>query len=191
MVTSAGPCVAPRFAAVAGLAAGKSRSHAVKIGTAFCAGLVLGYASFAAAAWIFHAALQYSQLLYAGMACAFAGAALVPLLRSTCRHDVVVHRVTSVGGAMLLGLGLSLVVSPCCAPVIVAVVAAAAADGNVPHAAVLLACYAAGHAMPLLVLAGVAQKSAAAFSAFATARATTLVTSGVLLGLAGYYAVLA
>lgn len=162
----------------------------MKLAAAFCAGLLLGYASFAAAAWIFHDALQYSQSLYAALAAAFGAAALWPLLRPSCSHQVAVKPVSG-AGAMLLGLCLALVVSPCCAPVIVAVMAYAAASANVPHAAVLLVCYAAGHALPLLALAGAAQKCAAVFTALATARTSVLVSSGVLLALGAYYAVLA
>lgn len=191
IATCAGPCVAPRFAAVAGLTAGKTRAQAVKLCACFAAGLLLGYASFAAAAWIFRAALQLSHVLYAGLACGFGIAALLRLFSRQCTHESFVRPITGAGAAMLLGCGLALVVSPCCAPVIVAVVAYAAADGNASHAAMLLACYAAGHALPLLALAGAAQKFAAAFTLLATARATALVTSGVLLGVAGYYAVLA
>ena len=191
VLTAAGPCVAPRFAAVAGLTSGKTPAEAMKLAAAFSGGLVLGYASFAATAWIFQSALQYSHLLYAGIACAFAASALEPFVRRTCRDRCSTRPAASAGAALLLGVSLALVVSPCCTPVIFALTAYAAANGTVAHAALLLGCYAAGHALPLLGLAGAAQKCAAAFTALATARATALVTSGVMLALAGYYGVLA
>lgn len=191
LFTAAGPCVAPRFAAVAGLTSGKSTGEAMKLGVTFCAGLLLGYASFAAAAWVFQSALQYSHLLYSAIACAFAAAALRPFVLRKCSHENPAQPAVSAGSALLLGVSLALVVSPCCAPAILALTAYAAADGNAAHAALLLACYATGHALPLLAFAGAAQKCASVFAALATARATGLVTSGVLLALAGYYAVLA
>lgn len=191
VLTASGPCAAPRFAAIAGLTSGKSAGEAVKLCTAFCSGLLLGYASFAVTAWVFQSALQHSHLLYAALACAFTAAALAPFLRRKCSHDRPAPSAASAGTALLLGASLALLVSPCCAPVIIAVTTYAAADGHGAHGALLLACYAAGHALPLLALAGVAQKCAAVFTAIATARATVLVTSGVLLALAGYYAVLA
>lgn len=190
LLTSSGPCVAPRFAAVAGLSAGRPAREAIKLCAGFCAGLVLGYGSFAAAAWIFQDALRYSHVLYAAVACMFGAAALAPVVRKKCRHAQA-RSAASAGAALLLGASLAFVVSPCCTPVILALTASAAADGNAAHAAVLLAWYATGHALPLLALAGAAQKCAATLTALATARAGRLVTSGVMLALALYYAVLA
>lgn len=191
ILTSAGPCAAPRFAATVSLTGGKTAAEACKLAAAFCCGLLLAYASFAGASWILQGALQNSEIVYAVIAGALAIGGFVPLVRSRCAHLPRRQQGPGASGAFVLGASMALVVSPCCAPVLLALSAYAAQFGNAGHGALLVVCYAAGHALPLIALGFAAHKVASVFTALANARATILVTSAVMLALAGYYAVLA
>lgn len=92
-------------------------------------------------------------------------------------------------GAFLLGLLFGAVSSPCATPVLVAILAFVATQGQVVYGIVLLFVYAIGHCA-LIVLAGIAtgfvqkaieSRGVASFSAW------TKRVSGVLITLAGLY----
>jgi cytochrome c biogenesis protein CcdA len=55
------------------------------------------------------------------------------------------------GGPLLLGAASALVVSPCCTPMLAAIVATSAELGRPLAGAALLGCFALGHALPLFL----------------------------------------
>ncbi|MFN2449194.1 MAG: cytochrome c biogenesis CcdA family protein [Candidatus Baltobacteraceae bacterium] len=144
---SAGPCVAPRFVAAAGLAAGTSPLHARTRVAAMIAGLVAAYACFGCFASLIGVAAAFSPAIYAlaGAAMLFCG------IRTLVREPVHGSPRCSAarpGGAFFLGASFALVVSPCCTPAVLGILAYASASGA-QRAPLLLACYALGHAVPL------------------------------------------
>src|SRR5579884_2941484 len=113
-VTSIGPCVAPRFIAVAGLACGAGRRTALALALAFVAGLAATYAAFGAVTSLLGRAVHWSAYTYWIVTCALAAGACITLWRGerACAHDRGGDPPRSVGGALLLGSSFALVVSP-------------------------------------------------------------------------------
>jgi cytochrome c biogenesis protein CcdA len=192
-VSSVGPCVAPRFIALAGLAAGKPRAQAARIAGAFVAGLTLVYAAFGAIATLLGLAAQLSTYTYWILAALLGLAGLISLWRADapCVHAQVPAANGSVGGAFLLGSAFGLVISPCCAPVAVAIAAYAASSGKFGYGALLLSCFALGHALPILGAGLGAQSVSAVLQRYTVRQAASVVSAALMLALGIYYAVLA
>ena len=127
VVTSAGPCVAPRYVAVAALANGARRPL---LPTAlFAGGLVAAYAVLALAAGAIGTLRLQSAWTYGALSAVLVIAGAVTVLRGesacadarACSHHVERGKPAPLGGAFLLGASSALVVSPCCTPVIAAI----------------------------------------------------------------------
>lgn len=191
-ISSVGPCVAPRFIAIAGIAASAEKSAARRLVFAFCGGLTVAYAAFGAAATLLAGALQHSGTIYAALAVALAAAGAVTLWREEgqCTRAGV-QRNASFGGVFLLGASSALVLSPCCSPIVAAVVAYGAEAGDPVYAAAMLAIFSLGHMLPLIAAAAGATKCVALLSRLTVARAGAVLSGSLMLGLAAYYAVLA
>lgn len=193
-LSSAGPCVAPRFIAVAGLAARRSAREALLYAGAFVGGLTALYASLGAAAAIVLHNAPFTTLTYLCVAAALAVSGFTMLLGRSgvnCEHAARDRARGSLGGAFLLGGSFGLIVSPCCAPVLTAIVAYAAAGGDPLYGSLLLACYAAGHSLPLFAAAAGAGGAAALLQRYSVRHATALLGGTLMLAVAAYYAVLA
>ena len=80
-VSSIGPCVAPRFVAVAGLASGSSRRKTFMLVSAFVTGLVLIYASYGALLPLFGEAVRFSVWTYWLVSIMLAAGGVVALSR--------------------------------------------------------------------------------------------------------------
>jgi len=193
VATSLGPCAAPRFVAAAGLGSRNSRARTLRLTAACIFGLASTYALFGAASPLLTRAAQLSPYTYIAVSCALAVCAIAALWReeSDCRHTLRNARPAGIGAAFLLGASFALVVSPCCTPLLLAVATYGAATGNAAYSAAMLACFALGHAVPIAAAALGAERAAAAFHARSIRSAATVVSAGLMLALAGYYAVLA
>lgn len=192
--SSLGPCVAPRFIAVAGIAAGKSRSQIIILTLSFIAGLVFTYAAFGAVSSLLLRATQVSGYTYALVAAALAAGGVWTLWReeTRCAHlDYASKHGTGAGAAFLLGCSFALVVSPCCTPLVLGIVAYTSESGNAVYASELLCCFALGHALPVIAVAFGVQRVNALLERYAVRQAASVVSATLMLGLAGYYAVLA
>lgn len=192
-VTSVGPCVAPRFIAVAGLAAGKSRRQALVLVLGFVAGLVAAYAAFGAVSSLLVRATQLSTWVYIIVAAALATGGVVTLWRgqNRCAHMHSRARENGAGGALLLGASFAFVVSPCCTPLVLAIVAYTSAAGNPAYGSVMLGCFALGHALPILGVGLGMNGVTSALQRYGVRQAAGVVSATLMLGLAAYYAVLA
>lgn len=192
--SSLGPCVAPRFLAVAGMSAGKTRAQSAGLAASFIGGLIVAYASFAGAASLLGRALASSTAVYVLVAIALGAGGLITLWSEphACARPPSAAR-ASCGAAFLLGAAFAFVVSPCCTPFIVAILAYASASGSACYGAALLALFALGHAAPMIALAIGAQRATGMFYRYGGAgrRAGSTVSAGLMLCLAAYYAVLA
>ncbi|HET9097710.1 MAG TPA: cytochrome c biogenesis protein CcdA [Candidatus Baltobacteraceae bacterium] len=191
--SSVGPCVAPRFIAVAGLTAGKSRAQAIVQMFAFVTGLTAAYASFGAVASLLGRATQFSTWTYAALALALALGGLLTLWRGQedCSHAHARANTAGAGGALLLGASFALVVSPCCTPLVIGILTYTSAAGNAAYGSALLACFALGHALPVMGVALGTGGVMGVLQRYGVRRAAGVVSATLMLGLAAYYAVLA
>jgi cytochrome c biogenesis protein CcdA len=190
LASSIGPCTATRFVAVSALTAGQSRRRALLLGAAFGAGIIGMYGLFGTCAALLPKAAAASPFTYAALSCAFAIGALVALCRAEA-HDGPCRSSASAGAAAVTGGALGLVISPCCAPVMLSVAAAGTLGASPAYAAGVLASFAVGHAVPLIAAAlgvGALGDALRAASARQTASAVSVSLS---FALAAYYAVLA
>jgi cytochrome c-type biogenesis protein len=95
----------------------------------------------------------------------------------------------SFGGAFLLGGSMALLVSPCCTPIVAALVGFGIASGQLWLGAVTLASFAIGHAVPMIVAGLGAGRTGDALGRFSVPLAT--VSGSLLIALGAYYGVLA
>ena len=191
--SSIGPCVAPRLVAAAGLCAGKTRAQSACILFAIVAGLTAAYAAFGATAALVGAAAKLSTYTYAAVALALGASAVIALWREehACPQAHAAVSGGGAGGAFLLGASFAFVLSPCCTPLVLGILAYTAGSPNPLYASALLACFALGHALPIACAGLGARAIAQGFAHPTVRRAGTLVGATLMLGLAGYYAVLA
>lgn len=194
LLTSIGPCMAPRFIAVAGLAAGKPRAKACALVCCFISGIVLVYAAFGAASSLFRDAARYSTWTYGIVALALAVGGTLALWRDEecgCAESRGYFDGAGASAAFLLGASFALVVSPCCAPLVVGILAYTSASGDALYSCLVLACFALGHALPILAAAFGTHRAASLFQRHNVRAGATVVGASLMLGVAGYYALLA
>lgn len=189
VVTSAGPCAAPRYAAMVGLAqAAEPRRRRARLAS-FGAGLCLGYAVLAmASGWILRL-VAVSAYTYAAMAAALLAFGARSLWTEQCSRCDAKATPASSGAALLLGISLALVASPCCTPFVTALAMGVAPDWKAALAAAV--CFALGHLAPVALLGALSSALATRFDLRGAAPAMQTIGGAVSLALAGYYALLA
>jgi cytochrome c biogenesis protein CcdA len=186
--TSVGPCVAPRYLALAALIGPR---HPFVPVAAFTLGLVVVTVTLGAGAGIAAALLTHVAVIDAVMAVLLIGTGIATIVREPrCAHAAA-RRPVRASGAFALGAASALVVSPCCTPLIVAFAGLGAFDRDPLMACGYLAAYAVGHALPL-AFAGVASAPfAAAGRALAASAAPAVVSGSLTVALGTYYGLLA
>jgi cytochrome c biogenesis protein CcdA len=196
ILTSFGPCVAPRYLAVTAMANASSRP-ALTI-AAFIAGLTGAYVVLGFAAGLLGSLWSISSVIDIVLAASLVLGGVVTLFRarepqatSACSH---VHKEPhfggSVGGTALVGAATALVISPCCAPIIVAIVATSSAVGTPGTGAALLAAFALGHAVPLFFSGVAGSLVMRRFARLTVSQAPAIIAGTLMLALGCYYAVL-
>ena len=156
-------------------------------------GLILAYALFGAAAAVFSGAFQYSREIFIGMAALLVvcGARALAENHGMECCERTAERRASVGASFLLGGSFAFVVSPCCTPVIAAIVAYSAASANAPFGAFCLASFALGHALPLLFLTAGSSVTLGWVSRLRLSEGVPVVSASMMFALAAYYGLLA
>jgi len=202
VVTSIGPCAAPRYVAVAALV-NASRAP-VRVVVAFVAGLVGAYVLLGAGVGLLGTLWKSAGIVYEVLAVVLGVAGLFTLLRGDGSHHVGSHhggshhasngarRRVSMGGTLLLGASSALVVSPCCTPLVAGIAGLTMTNGG--HAlagAALLAIFACGHAMPVFAAGALGSRIAFAMRRLAASHAPSVVAGTLMLALAAYYGALA
>ncbi|MHB8147627.1 MAG: cytochrome c biogenesis CcdA family protein [Vulcanimicrobiaceae bacterium] len=190
LLTSLGPCVAPRLIAVASIGGGQARlaDRYFCLASLVC-GLCVGYLALGLAGSALSLIIHMSSWLYAVVSALLllAGARSIFVARKTavckCADDHL-----SLGSGFMLGASFALVISPCCTPIIVAIVGFGQAYGDWTFAGISTLSFAVGHAVPLIVagFASVALRE----RLLQYSQAASVVSGTLLVGLAGYYAVL-
>ena len=189
VATAAGPCAAPRAAALSALTAHESRSGAVLHAAAFIAGICLCYATAGYLVACAGGAGVSSPLAYYATALALCVCGVVGLLgrERVCQEER--SRTSSAGFA--LGALSASIVSPCCTVLMFPIAIAASQAGNPFRAALLMGCFSLGHALPASIAALFlrtkrwARKSAQYLPALRTVMAAVTLATGI------YYGVLA
>jgi cytochrome c-type biogenesis protein len=190
LLTSLGPCAAPRYVAVAALANATPRPGWTV--AAFIAGLVGAYVCLGSAAGALGAVRAWSTYIYAGLAVGLAlGGAMTLLQRDPHGHDHPRDGTTNTGGAFLLGASSALVVSPCCTPVIAGIAGLTIVSGHASDGVILLASFGLGHAVPLIGVAFASGRTSAGLRRLAASPAPAVVAGTLMLGLAMYFGALA
>lgn len=191
-VTSIGPCVAPRFIAVAGLTCNRKVKSALALAGAFVGGLCAAYALFGAVAALLQHVVRFSSTVYAFIALSLFVAALVQLWTDQPVDHVheVTRPTTTAGAAFLAGISFALVVSPCCTPLVAGIIAYTSMAGKPLYGSAVLACFAVGHSLPVFAVAMGARECGLFFDRLAVRSAAKVLSAGLMLTLAVYYSVL-
>lgn len=193
IATSAGPCVAPRYIALAALLGNRRRTLTV---AAFVSGMLTAYAALGFGTGLLAGITGHASTLYAGLALVLVAGGLFTLLRrADCEHAHREHRAVRapkrLSGVFSLGAGSALVVSPCCTPVVAAVIGLGANDANPLARAALLGAFALGHAAPLFAAGSLGTVCARFFRRWEASPAPAVVSGTLMLALGAYYGLLA
>ncbi len=189
IATSFGPCIAPRYLALAALIG--SRRPLLPIVT-FAAGVVLGTIVLGGGAAAIALVVAHTSAIDAIVSVALIVGGSATLLREpdTCRHDTH-HAHTHISGAFALGMASTLVISPCCGPLVAAVAAAGAADGDPRTTAATLAAFALGHVAPIVPIGLLGTAFARPLARLGATAAPAVVSGTLTIALGCYYGVLA
>jgi cytochrome c biogenesis protein CcdA len=192
LVTSIGPCAAPRLVAISGLGA-HSRRGLFGSSLAFVAGLITAYASFGIFASLLGQVTALSQIIYVLVAIGLACGALITLIQQPHAHSDELKKPygASAGAAFLLGASFTFVISPCCTPVLIGILAYCAQTHNVGFSVALLSAFALGHATPVIALASGVARISEAVRRFNADEAFRVVSGALMLALSGYFLCLA
>jgi cytochrome c-type biogenesis protein len=192
VASSLGPCVAPRYLAVAGFASGARRPGRAAL--AFIAGLIGAYVLLGFGAGFLGSMRSLAGVVDGILAVALvaAGALMLwgaePARDRACSH--VLRDVPS-GAPLLLGAASAFVVSPCCTPILAAIVATAAEFGRPLAGASVLACFALGHALPLFVIGSLGTLVQRFRCTGSAAQSPAVIGGALLLCLGAFYGTLA
>jgi cytochrome c-type biogenesis protein len=190
LATSIGPCVAPRYVAVAAFAS--SARHPRRVTASFACGVVGAYVAIGSAAGFIAALRTWSTLVYAALAVTLVTAGLWSLLREESPGHAHAARVpVSIGGTLLLGAASAVVASPCCTPIVAGIAGLTIVSGRPYEGAALLACFALGHVAPALLAGTAGSRGAGVVARMAAGGAAKLVGATLMLALGAYYGVLA
>ncbi len=191
-LTSVGPCVAPRFIAVASLTANRSHREGTCVLAYFVVGLVTVYAAFGASVSMLPRAATFSTIVYAVVAACLAWAGVRRLWKSSpaCMHSEESQPVCGAGAPFLLGASFGLVLSPCCTPVVAGILTYSAAAGTPLYGSALLACFALGHALPIFGAGAGSRGLSSLLLRDDVRQAACVMSATLMLSLAAYYAVL-
>jgi thioredoxin:protein disulfide reductase len=190
LITSAGPCVAPRYIALAGVLTGPRRAITVGV---FIAGMLLSYAALGFGAGLLQTLAGYAAAIYLMLAVTLGIAGLATLVREPqCAHACDEHagQARRVSAVFTLGAASALVVSPCCTPVVAAVIGLSAFDASPLSRALLLAAFALGHAAPLLFLGAGGSLITARLQRWSGGSVPAVISGTLMLALGLYYGLL-
>ncbi|GAC1503134.1 MAG: hypothetical protein NVS1B14_08350 [Vulcanimicrobiaceae bacterium] len=153
-LSSFGPCMASRFVSVAALTSAGSARQAVLTACAFVAGTVTAYAILGLALRTIAQLAAHTMVLDTVCGVALLALAASGLFaKSSALHGCHTGSRSSLGAAFFLGGCGALALSPCCTPIVTALVVYASQGAGASYAALVLGAFALGHAAPLVLLA--------------------------------------
>ncbi|HUY42081.1 MAG TPA: cytochrome c biogenesis protein CcdA [Candidatus Dormibacteraeota bacterium] len=192
---SVGPCFAARAASLTGLTSGARGVRRLVLVATFVVGIVASYVLIASSATLWFRIAMQSSWIYGALAFGLLIYGARGLARSNthecCGATMSAPAVRSIGCAFLSGASFAFVASPCCTPVLVAIAGVAAKASSPFFAAAVAAAFAIGHGMPLTLLTCRDSRICGLLHGEQWRRAASVVGGGVMVALAGYYALLA
>jgi cytochrome c-type biogenesis protein len=200
VVTSVGPCVAPRYLAVAAIV-GRDR-HPLVPTLAYVGGLIGALTAVGFAGGLLGRLGSASRTIDVILAAALIAGGAHALVRAQPPPGHEDHGVCegagepaksprSIGAVFLLGAASALVISPCCTPVVATIAATTTATGEPLFGALLLALFGAGHSLPLLITSQAGATLTRRLPLRSYGQASAIVSAVLMLALGGYYAVIA
>jgi len=191
VLSSTGPCAAPRVLAFSSFmlrSANPKRTAAAFLAGTLGMYAVLGYVGGLVANLVGIASWVYGAIAVA----AILGGIWTVIGASWCEHDAPrpAKSGDALGAAFLTGAGFSLVVSPCCTPLIGVVVAYAGSMGGSWTAALLLVCFGLGHASPVFTAMIFGKRLAAFITTSRFSQGASVVGGTAMVALGAYYALL-
>jgi cytochrome c biogenesis protein CcdA len=190
-LSSIGPCAAPRVLAITGLIA-QARWPAL-VGGVFVGGTLFVYAGFAFVSSYVAQLVTIASYVYAVVALLAIGSAIWMLVGADyCVHRESKERSGSLGAAFVSGAGFALLVSPCCTPIIGAILAYSGAIGaRFPLTSMaLLVAFGLGHAMPVFLVLGLGRRPMAWLTTSHFSQLTSTVMASLMLVVGVFYAAL-
>ena len=193
VVTSVGPCAAPRYVAVAACTHAARRPWAVV--ASFAAGVIGAYVALGSVAGALGTVWAASAATYTVLAAAFAIGGVVTLARAgrsgRAHGHAPANRSASLGGAFLLGASSAFVASPCCTPVVATIAGLTLTSGHSADGIALLGAFACGHVAPVVAAGALGTRLSAALRELADSQGPAIVAGSLMLALAAYDGVLA
>jgi thiol:disulfide interchange protein DsbD len=187
--TSLGPCVAPRYLALAALIGGR---RPLVPTAAFTAGIVVAYVVLGTGAGLVATLASAATAVDLVLAAALIAAGAATILREphACDHRAA-GAFSPAGGAFALGAGSALVISPCCTPLLAAFAGLGAFQREPGWACATLAAFALGHAAPLALTAMLGSTPVRRLRALTATGAPAVVSGTLMIALGGWYGLLA
>lgn len=185
-MTSIGPCIAPRYVALAALVH-RSR-YPWRTAASFAAGVITVYIAIGAGAELLSAVRAWSTTIDLALAAALAAGGSATLLRESA--DFHPHEACARGqggGAYVLGAMSALVVSPCCTPVVAAIAGLGMLDARPVEVALLVTAFAAGHVAPIGAAVVLGTRSTHTLTRLGAASGNGVIAGTLMLALAAYY----
>jgi cytochrome c-type biogenesis protein len=189
-LSSVGPCITPRYLALAAIGVpGDIRARLRHFG-AFALGTLTVYLATAFAGATVARLMSASWFIDVAAALALIGFGIGTLLRSgvhECRPQPSALRGN--GSSFFLGCFSSLVVSPCCTPILLGLGSITSGVTTPLNLLLMVAAFTAGHLAPAAMIFAGCARLVHRFERYAQAMRT--VNAGILIALGGYYGMLA
>ena len=189
VLTSIGPCIAPRYIAIAAFTGTDRRSGLLV--TAYAVGLIGTYVAFGWIAGSLGAIWNVSSTVYAALSVGLLAAGVWTIARPPHRHEEREGLPRSVGAVLLLGMASAFIASPCCTPIVATVISYSAIAGQPAFGAALLLSFALGHVAPLALIPLIARPLRRFVARLATAQGPAIVSGVLMLALGLFYGALA
>jgi len=192
VASSIGPCVAPRFLALAACVTGNK--NVARTVLSFISGLVVAYLLFGVAISLLSDLQIFASSIYVIVAGALVIGGLYTLWHARTTHDACEHpagpKLLTWWRTALFGASFAFVVSPCCTPVVIAILVITARMGSPLFGMLLLAIFALGHSVPLIACGVAGARFNAFLSRFRLDQAAAIASGTLMLALGAYYVVL-
>jgi len=190
VLSSAGPCAAPRTLAFVSLVLRSTRPRLLS--AVFLGAMFATYAALGLAGSLISHLLALSTWIYIAVAITAVGGGVWSVVSAGwCADDrVAPDQPGSIGAAFFSGAGFALMISPCCTPFVAAAIAYTTLVGQPLTGAGLLVVFGVGHAVPIYVVAAGGGRFVRALVAYRLTQAAQIVSGACMLVIGAYYALL-
>jgi len=191
VISSIGPCAAPRYVAIVGIVGRSNPLRRCWAVLAFATGVAVGSVAIVFSSALIARMLMWSSVLYAVLGAAFLAFGAFSLIVQ--RGEACAHpgpRAVSTGGVFFLGSACALVPSSCCTPLLAGLGTLASTLAPLPLVAVAIG-FTLGHLSALLAAVLACTPLERLLARPNVHQAVRTVSSGLLVALGCYYAVLA